>query len=97
MRIQAVAVFERVVYQCFALSLERPERPVLEVDAILRDGDAEGELLLPVPTYMALLGGPDAASQALQHLALAGRLVEHQDVAHIRFPLWERVGTVDGT
>ena len=33
MRIQAIAVFERVVHQCHALSLDRPERPVLEVDA----------------------------------------------------------------
>lgn len=91
MRIQAVAVFERVVYQCHALSLERPERPVLEVDAILREGDAEGELLLPVPTFMALLGGPAEAGAALQHLAVNGRIVDHQDVAHIRFPLWERI------
>lgn len=95
MRIQAIAVFERVVYQCHALSLERPERPVLEVDAILRDGDAEGELLLPVPTFMALLGGPRAAADALQHLAVAGRLIDHQDVTHIRFPLWERVDRSD--
>ncbi|HOT78637.1 MAG TPA: hypothetical protein PKY13_01560 [Microthrixaceae bacterium] len=91
MRIQAIAVFERVVHQCHALSLDRPERPVLEVDAILREGDAEGELLLPVPTFMALLGGPAKANDALQHLAVNGRIVDHQEIAHIRFPLWERI------
>jgi len=90
-RICAIAVFERVVYQCHAVTLERPERPILEVDAVLREGDAEGELLLPVPTFMALLGGPTAAERALQHLASTGRLVDHQEVAHIRFPIWERV------
>ena len=91
MRIRAVAVFERVVYQCQAVCLERPERPILEVDAILRAGDADGELLLPVPAFMALIGGPGAAGEALQRLALAGRLVDHQDVTHIRFPMWELV------
>ncbi len=91
MRIQVLAVFERVVYQCHALTLDRPERPVLEVDAILRPGDAEGELLLPVPTFMALLGGPPRADDALQHLATSGRLVDHDGVTHIRFPMWERV------
>ena len=96
MRIRAIAVFERVVYQCFALSLDRPERPVLEVDAILRDGDADGDLLLPVPTFMALLGGPGAAHEALLHLSNGGRLVSHQDVAHIRFPLWERIDDAAG-
>lgn len=91
MLIQAVAVFERVVHQCWALSLEHPERPVLEVDAVLRDGDADGELLLPVPTYMALLGGPSHAENPLRELAAAGRIVQHQDVAHIRFPMWRTV------
>lgn len=89
MRIQALAVFERVVHQCHALSLERPERPVLEVDAILREGDADGELLLPVPTFMALLGGPELAESALRRLSETGRVIDHQDVAHIRFPIWE--------
>lgn len=91
-RITALAVFEQVVYQCHATSLDRPERPVLEVDAILRPGDADGALLLPVPTYMALVGGPSHANEPLQHLAKAGRIVEHQGVAHIQFPLWEWVG-----
>jgi hypothetical protein len=86
-----MAVFECVVYQCHALTTERPERPVLEVDAILREGDAEGELLLPVPMFMALLGGPAEANDALRQLAAGGRLVDHEDVTHIRFPMWERV------
>lgn len=88
MRITALAVFEHVIYHCHATSVDRPDHPVLEVDAILRDGDADGELLLPVPTYMALLGGPAAAETPLRALSAAGRVVEHQGVAHLRFPLW---------
>ena len=91
MRITALAVFEHVIYHCHATSLDRPEHPVLEVDALLREGDADGELLLPVPTYMALLGGPEAAAAPLRHLAAAGRITPHQGVAHLRFPLWEPV------
>lgn len=91
-RITALAVFEQVVYQCHATTLDRPERPVLEVDAVLRPGDADGALLLPVPTFMALVGGPDQANEPLQHLAKAGRIVEHQGIAHIRFPLWSWSG-----
>ena len=44
-----------------------------------------------MPTFMALLGGPAKANDALQHLAVNGRIVDHQEIAHIRFPLWERV------
>jgi len=91
MRIRAIAVFEWVVYQCHAVTVDRPERPVLEVDAVLRDGDADGELLVPVPMFMALVGGPEAARAPLQQLAVAGRLIDHQEVAHIRFPIWERL------
>lgn len=91
MRIRALAVFERVVHHCVVVDPSRPERPVLEVDALLRDGDADGPLLLPVPQYMALVGGPEAAEGHLRALRDQGRVVRHQDVAHLAFPTWELV------
>jgi hypothetical protein len=89
MRIRAIAVFERVVYNCFVTDPARPERPVLEVEAILREGDADGPILLPVPQYMALVGGPDIAAPYLRGLSAQGRLVEHQGVTHLAFPTWQ--------
>jgi hypothetical protein len=89
-RIRAIAIFESVIYNCYVTDSARPERPVLEVDALLRPGDADdGPLLLPVPTYMALLGGPAAAEPHLRSLSDRGRLVQRQGVAHISFPTWE--------
>ena len=89
MRIRAIAVFERVVYNCFVTDAHRPERPVLEVEAILREGDADGPILLPVPQYMALVGGPEVAVPYLRGLSAQGRLVEHQGVTHLAFPTWQ--------
>lgn len=88
MVIRALAVFERVIHHGVAMNTDHPTRPVLEVDALLRDGDADGELLLPTPSYMAMLGGPDLADAPLRDLFRAGRLVEHQGLHHVRFPLW---------
>jgi hypothetical protein len=90
-RIRAIAVFERVVYNCFVVDPARPERPVLEVDALLRDGDADGPILLPVPQYMALVGGAAEARPHLQALSGQGRLVEHQGLMHLSFPTWRTV------
>ena len=89
MRIRATAVFERVVYNCFVVDPSRPDRPVLEVDALLREGDADGPILLPVPQYMALVGGPDRAESHLRALSRQGRLVEHHGVTHLSFPTWQ--------
>lgn len=91
MRIRATAVFERVVYNCFVSDPHRPDHPVLEMDAVLRDGDADGPVLLPVPQFMALVGGPDVAEPILRRLAQQGRVVRHQDVAHLSFPTWRVV------
>jgi len=92
MKIRAIAVFESVIYNCVAVDLARPEHPILEVDAVLRPGDAdEGPLLLPVPSYMALVGGPAAAEPYLSALDQRGRIVAHQGIAHIAFPFWEPV------
>jgi hypothetical protein len=91
-RLRAIAVFEGVIYNCYVVDAAHPERPVLEVDALLRPGDAdEGPLLLPVPTYMALVGGPKVAEPHLRALAAKGRIVERQGVAHLAFPTWEPV------
>ena len=57
-----------VVYNCIVTDGTHPERPVLEVDAVLREGDADGALLLPAPTYMALIGGRDRAEPILRDL-----------------------------
>jgi hypothetical protein len=91
MRIRAIAIFERVVYNCFVTDPSRPERPVLEVDAVLRDGDADGPILLPAPQYMALVGGPAVAAPHLRQLERQGRLVQHQGVVHLAFPTWQVV------
>ncbi len=93
MRIRAIAVFEQVVYNCFAVDLSRPDHPVLEVDALLRPGDADnGPILLPVPTYVALLGGAEQARPHLRSLQQRGRIVSHQEISHIAFPFWEPAG-----
>ncbi len=91
MRIRVTAVFERVVYNCYVVEPLHPERPTIEIDALLRDGDADGPVLLPVPQFMALVGGPEVAEPALRRLSSQGRIVRHQDVAHVSFPTWQVV------
>jgi len=91
MRIRVTAVFERVVYNCYVVDPQHPDRPVVEMDALLRDGDADGPVLLPVPQFMALVGGPETAEPALRKLSAQGRIVRHQDVAHLSFPTWQVV------
>jgi hypothetical protein len=90
MRILAQSVFEGIVYQCTPLDLTHPCRPTLEVDALLRPGDADAEagpLLLPVADYIRLLG-IDLARPCLYELAAKGRLTKRLDVDHISFPTW---------
>jgi hypothetical protein len=85
-------VFEGIVYQCNALDLTHPCRPMLEVDALLRPGDADAEsgpLLLPVADYIRMLG-IEKARPCLEELAAKDRLVERLDVEHISFPTWRR-------
>ena len=91
MRILVQSVFEGVVYQCNALDVSHPCRPTLEVDALLRPGDADAEagpLLLPVADYIRMLG-IDTARRCLEELAAKGRLVQRLDVDHISFPTWQ--------
>ena len=93
MRIRAIAVFERVVYNCIVTDGAHPERPILEVDAVMREGDGDGALLLPAPTYIALLGGLDRADPILRDLDRKGRVVDHDGIRHLAFPTWEVVDT----
>lgn len=98
MRIRALSVFEGVVYHCWCVDASQPCRPTLEVDALLRPGDADatsGPLLLSVADYIAMAGGIEAAAPCVEQLAEKGRIVELLDVPHISFPTWTRVQSVN--
>ena len=100
MRIRALSVFEGIVYHCWCVDPSQPCRPTLEVDALLRPGDADAEsgpLLLSVADYLAMAGGVEAAGRCVEELKAKGRVVEHLDVAHIAFPTWTRVEPVNPT
>lgn len=92
MRIRALSVFEGVVYHCVLLDPSHPCRPTLEVEAVLRDGDAdEGPILLSLAEYVVMAGGPEVARPCLDQLAARGRIVPHLGVDHIAFPTWTPV------
>ncbi len=92
MRIRALSVFEGVVYHCWPLDRANPCRPTLEVEAVLRAGDAdEGPLLLAVPDYVAMVGSAERAGPCLDQLAAKGRIVTRLGVDHIEFPFWTPV------
>lgn len=87
-RILVQSVFEGVIYGCAALDVTHPCRPTLEVDAVLRPGDADaGPLLLPVADYIRMLG-LETARPCLEELGARGRIVTRLDVEHITFPTW---------
>jgi len=91
-RIRALSVFEGIVYHCWPIDRSHPCRPTLEVEAVLREGDAdEGPLLVAVPDYIAMVGDVVTARSCLDGLARKGRIVDHLGVAHIAFPIWSRV------
>ncbi len=90
MRIRAVSVFEGVVYHCDVVDRSNPCRPVLEVDAVLRPGDADsGPLMVTVADFIRM-AGPDAR-RCLDELRAKGRVVEHLGIGHVTFPTWTRV------
>jgi hypothetical protein len=93
-RIRALSVFEGVVYHCWCIDRTNPCRPTLEVDAVLREGDADAEsgpLLLTVADYIMMVGSLDEARPCLTELRSKGRIVERLDTDHIAFPTWTRV------
>ena len=99
MRIRAVSVFEGVVYHCWPVDTSNPERIQLEVDALLRPGDADatsGPLLLSVADYIAMVGDIEVARTTLRKLDRAGRIVQHLTADHIAFPTWTRVADTPG-
>jgi hypothetical protein len=87
MRIRAVAVVDRVVYNSYPLDTEVPSKPVLELDARCQDDDLSGPLLVPVPEW-AVWVGADIARAVLPELRRRGRVVDHLGVAHLAFPTW---------
>jgi hypothetical protein len=90
-RIRALSVFEGIVYHCACVDASNPCRPTLEVDALLRPGDADadaGPLLLSVAEYRAMVGDREVARRCLAELAGKGRLVDHLGVDHVAFPTW---------
>lgn len=94
MRIRAVSVFEGVVYHCWCPDPSSPCRPLLEVEAVLRPGDADAEagpLLLSVADYVALAGGIERVRHCLDRFRARGRIVDHLGVPHLAFPTWTTV------
>ena len=83
-----MAVFENIVYSARLLDPARDDRITLVVDAILRDGDADGPLLMPLPE-VAVLIGIDNAHRLFPKYRDGGRVVDHMGVAHLSFPFWE--------
>jgi hypothetical protein len=94
MRIRALSVFEGIVYHSWCMDRSQPCRLTLEVDALLRPGDADatsGPLLLSVAEYITMAGGPEVAAPCLEQLAAKGRIVDHLGVPYIAFPTWTTV------
>jgi hypothetical protein len=89
-RILVTAVFEQVVYHCACIDDRDPAHPRLEVDAVLRDGDADGPLLLPVADYKRMVGF-EIADARVPAFRAADRTEKRDGVEYIVFPVWERV------
>ena len=94
MRIRALSVFEGIIYHCVCIDASSPCRPTLEVDALLRPGDADaqaGPLLLSAAEYGVMVGDADVARRCLAELAARGRMTDHLGVPYIAFPTWTPV------
>lgn len=92
MRIRALSVFERVVYHCVCIDERDPGRPTLEVDAVLRAGDADGPLLVTVADYKRMVGFTVAQAN-LPALRDAARTELHDGVEYLAFRVWQTVGS----
>ncbi len=83
-----MSVFEGIVYHSVCLDPAHPERPTLEVEAVLRDGDVdEGPVLLPWADFIFMVG-VDVAKRCYRRFEADDRIVEHLGVKHLAFPLW---------
>jgi hypothetical protein len=89
-RVQALSVFERIVYHSVCIDSRDPAHPVLEVDAVLREGDADGPLLVAVADFKRMLGF-DAARACIAPLRKAGRTETRDGVEYVAFAIWELV------
>jgi hypothetical protein len=89
-RLRALSVFERIVYHCACIDARDPAHPVLEVDAVLRDGDADGPLLVAVADFKRIMGF-EAAKACVAELRRAGRTESRDGVEYVTFALWEVV------
>src|SRR5438045_8689259 len=92
MRILVTAVFEQLVYHCTCIDERDPAHPRLEVDAILRDADAAGPLLLPLADYKRLAGF-DTADARLPAFRSAGRTETRDGVEYLVVPVRELSGS----
>ena len=84
-------MFEGIVYHAVCVDASAPCRPTLEVDALLRPGDADAEagpLLLTVSEFAAMVGNQHQARRCVEELAAKGRIVHRMGVAHVSFPTW---------
>ena len=88
MRILATSVFERIVYHCHLVDGSEPARPVLEVDAVLREGDADGPLLVAIADIKRMVGVEAGAALATRWRA-EGRTVARDGVEYLTFPMWQ--------
>ena len=60
---------------------------------MLREGDADGPLLVAVADFKRMIGF-DAANACLAPLRRAGRTEVHDGVEYVTFAMWELVGIV---
>ncbi len=90
MRMRALSVFERIVYHCTCIDASDPGRPVLEVDAVIREGDADGPLLVAVADIKQMVGVA-AANASVRDLRQAGRTETRDGVEYVTFPMWSFV------
>ena len=66
------------------------------VDALLRDGDADGPLLVAVADFKRMIG-VDETNTALGALRRAGRTEVRDGVEYVTFPMWEPVAVSEPT
>jgi hypothetical protein len=85
--VRALSVFERIVYHCVCVDAREPAHPVLEVDALLREGDADGPLLVAVADFKRMIG-VEATNAALGELRRNDRTETHDGVEYVTFPMW---------